>query len=212
VTPVALDAETSEQRDTLNRLALLLSRGRADIQRGKIRTVNADGEVKDGYGITNAQIEEPWRGLQQIRNLARALARVHGRSGITDHDLELVRRVVLSSMPVGWANTLAAFQHGRTALTRNQIKDQIIKSYGRGVQLADELVAAEILVWEKRQGEYIYQPRPELVDLISKPVKALKHSPDEAITQNSPYIHCTSSVVEPASMGGGEFYEMEVAR
>src|SRR5262249_50190531 len=140
--PVTLDAEKPEQRATINRLAILLSRGRADVQRGKIKTVDNDGEVKERYGITNAQIEEPWRGLQQIRNLARALARVHGRSMITSHDLELVRRVVLSSMPFGWANTLTAFQQGRPRLTRNQIKDHIVKSYGRGVQLVDDLMAA----------------------------------------------------------------------
>ena len=90
---IAPGGETEMQREVINSLATLLGRGRAVIHRSR-------HDPEGPYEIEEVQIEEPWRALQQLCNLGRALARVHGRVSITDHELELLGRVVLSSMPV----------------------------------------------------------------------------------------------------------------
>jgi hypothetical protein len=100
---VTLSGETEMRRGVINSLATLLGRGRAVIHRSKY---DPEGQ----YEIEEVQIEEPWRVLQQLCNLGRALARVHGRASITDHELELLRRVVLASMPVDRAEVLSLFR------------------------------------------------------------------------------------------------------
>jgi hypothetical protein len=42
-----------------------------------------------------------------------SLAHVHGREEVTDHDMELVRRVVLSTLPLNRGSVLALFQDDR---------------------------------------------------------------------------------------------------
>jgi hypothetical protein len=84
--------EVSEShRNEINRLASLLAAGRAVIEYST--PDNGRREIED------VQQEEPFRATNQLRTLARSLARIHGRQQVTDHDLELVRRVALSSMP-----------------------------------------------------------------------------------------------------------------
>jgi hypothetical protein len=75
--------ETQEQQHFLQCLAKFVAHGRGAIAWQK----SSFGD----YEIASVQVEEPFRALQQLRNLARALARVHGRTALTDHELELGR-------------------------------------------------------------------------------------------------------------------------
>jgi hypothetical protein len=74
------------------------------------------------YDIVEIQREEPFRALSQLRVLAIALAIVHQRSEVTEHELELCRRVVLSSMPYDRSLILALFQNP-AYLTQNHAGD-----------------------------------------------------------------------------------------
>jgi hypothetical protein len=163
--PVDLHPETDEQRNVIERLALLLARGR---------------------GITSPelqepQIEEPYRALWQLRNLGRALARVHSRTHMTSHELELLRRVVLCSIPDGRAKVLAQFPERPDGLTSKTCAAGMGKSDDRARQLLEELVAVGLLVKAgKEVREALYVPVPPLSDLIVKPVTPLDHVEDLA--------------------------------
>jgi len=165
---VEMQAETPDQRELLERLAGMLAAGRADIQRRKVQT----SEKQWSYEIDDVQIEEPWRALQQLRNLARALARIHGRNCVTEHELELLRRVVLSSMPLGWVQVLECFQGSSEGLTRQQIETEIGKSYGRVKQLLDELVRVKLIRESQETNGLLYSPAEEFADLLRRRVES----------------------------------------
>jgi len=104
--------ETPEIRARLNELALFLSYGRAVVLTERHHEQGEEGKTYTVYEHTGQQREEPFRALQQLRGLARSLAVIHARNHVTDHELELLRRVVLSSMPPDRADALLLFQAG----------------------------------------------------------------------------------------------------
>lgn len=197
--PPPLEAETPQQQEQVNCLASLLAKGRSVVRSGKREFENLEGKMVSYYEMDEIQTEEPWRAFQQLRNLGRALARVHRRPRITDHELELLRRVVLSSMPVDRAEVLALFRERKHltsdgGLTRKACQHGIGKSYGRAKQLLTELTAIRLLQPEKVEAknvkeEYVYFPVTPFEGLIQKPLETLDHILNlgsEAITQNSP--------------------------
>jgi hypothetical protein len=174
--------ETKEQTQIINNLAILLARGRAVIRTKKV-DYEKDGKVRPYYETEEVQIEEPFRAALQLRTLGRSLAHVHSRNYITDHDLELLRRVVLSTMPVDRAEVLSLFQNPNFlsldgALTRTLCADGIGKSRNRANQLLTELVRVGILQEEQKAGgsqEKFYKPWPTLAECICCPVLPLDH-------------------------------------
>jgi len=184
--------ETENQAQIINNLALLLARGRAVIRTKKVE-YEKDNQVRNYYETEEVQIEEPFRATLQLRTLARALAWIHGRKHITDHDLELLRRVVLSTMPVDRAEVLSLFQKPKClslerALTRTICAAGIGKSRNRANQLLTELVRVEILQEEQTVGgsqEKVYKPLPLLAEAICRPVQPLDHILDCDIGQTS---------------------------
>jgi len=159
-TPLDIGGETIEQQSIVNKLALLLVKGRAVIE---------DDEV---------QTEEPWRAFQQLRNLERALARVHGRPRMTGHELELLRRVALSSIPVDRAQVLALFTTHPSGLTIKRCAEGIEKGVGRANQLLQELTAIKLVTVDKSKPEHVYRPVPDLAELITRPIESLDHVSD----------------------------------
>ena len=150
-------------------------------------------------GTLNSLPEEPFRATLQLKTLAQSLAFVHGRTKITDHEMEHLRRVVLSTMPVDRATVLALFRNSDEleedeTLTTKLCADGIGKSYGRAKQLLTELVHLEILELIKDEAEVEdeeedeetedkykikkYRPREEFRDLIGKPVEPMDHISD----------------------------------
>jgi len=206
---------TADQKEQINRLAELLCRGRGVIRSAKQEFTNEDDKEISYYAIEETQIEEPFRATLQLKTLAQSLAFVHGRTQITDHEMEHLRRVVLSTMPVNRASVLELFRYPSKLteegmLTTNLCKDGIGMSYGRAKQLLTELVHLKILEIvkiedededdEEEEDKYTikkYRPREEFRDLISKPVEPLDHISDlnsknlptgtaEGLTQNTP--------------------------
>jgi hypothetical protein len=177
--PVMVQGETAVQQAVMNRLAILLARGQAVVQtRREQRVDEASGRLVWVSEVEQVQIEEPWRAVQQLRNLGRALARVHGRASVTAHELELLRRLVLSSIPVDRAEVLALFRTQPGELTRTACAEGIGKSYGRATQLLDELVAVKLLTVATRKPEHIYLPAADVADLLRQPVEPLDHAMD----------------------------------
>jgi hypothetical protein len=189
--PVAMEPETPEQREKLNKLALLLARGRGVFLTEKVQELDeGTGEERYAYEAANVQIEEPYRALEQLKNLGRALARIHGRSQVTDHEMELLRRVVLSSVSPVRGDALACFRLYPTGLTAKELASELKKSETRARSLLQELGALKLVVEDKGSSGWIYRPIPELADLINEKVRVLDHRDDlteeKPDAQNSP--------------------------
>ena len=175
---------TDKQKKQINGLATLLSRGRGVIRSARREFENDDGKIVSYYEIEETQIEEPFRATLQLKTLAQCLAFVHGRTQITDHELEHLRRVVLSTMAVDRASVLALFGDptkltDEGMLTTKLCAQGIGKSYGRAKQLLTELTHLKILerIDDDPDG-YEYSPFREFQDLIRKPVEPLDHISD----------------------------------
>jgi hypothetical protein len=90
----------SEQKRLINKFASLLARGRGVIRSARREFQNEKGKPVVYYEIEETQIEEPFRAVHQLKTLAISLTFIHNRESVTEHELELLRRVVLSTMPV----------------------------------------------------------------------------------------------------------------
>ena len=197
--PVSLEMETLEQREQLNHLALLLARGRGVFLTEKVQDLNEDtGLERYGYEIVDVQIEEPYRALEQLRTLGRALARIHGRVAITNHELELLRRVVLSSVSPVRADALAVFRQHPSGATREVFVEVLGRSDTGVAQLLKELKALKLVVEDRDSSGWTYRPVKELSDLICKPLEVLDHCLDLTVTpnstQNSPYTNSPTAL------------------
>ncbi len=174
--PVELEPETLEQRARLNRLAELLAHGRAALRWRETRL--------GGWEIESVQTEEPYRALQQFRNLGRALTLVHGRTALSDHELEIIRQVVLSSIPADRAEVVARFQNHPEGLTAKACAEGIGKSEDRARQLLNELERIGMVVRQAGQPDgqgrppEVYLPVAKFTDLIVRRREPVGHMLD----------------------------------
>ncbi|MCH8056133.1 MAG: hypothetical protein IH857_08305, partial [Deltaproteobacteria bacterium] len=180
---------TDGQKEIINNLASLLAHGRAVIttKRGEYKKEQEDKPLVY-YEPSEVQIEEPFRAALQLRTLGEGLAWIHGRDYLTEHDLELLRRVVLSTMPMDRAGVLALFQQPEKLtedgfLTRQLCKEGIGRSYNRANQLLTELCLVGLIqvvkkVEEEKEGPYFYEPLPRFDATIRRPTGPLDHIAD----------------------------------
>jgi hypothetical protein len=128
--------ETAEQNRLVEDLARFLARGRGAAYWPKVEW----GETLE---LASMQIEEPYRLYDQLRILSHALARVNGRDEITDHELELLKRVALSTVPGNRARVLEALRNGEVARVDLPNKTGIGKH--RTWRAVDELEHAKLV-------------------------------------------------------------------
>jgi hypothetical protein len=102
---VTVKPKTDEQNRLVEDLARFLARGRGAAYWPKV-------EWSETPQLASMQIEEPYRLYGQLRILSQALASVHGRDEVTDHELQLLRRVALSTIPVNRASVLRVLRTG----------------------------------------------------------------------------------------------------
>ena len=171
--PIRLEPESQDQKVMLNRLAKLLARGRGTVSWRKTPWSSRE--------IDEVQIEEPFRALQQLRNLGRALTLTHGRQQITHHEMELLQRMVLGSIPADRDQVLALFCTSPEGLMAKACGEAIGKSSDRALQLLKELERLGLVSSSpgqpigKGRPPDVYSPVPEFADLISMPIAPLDH-------------------------------------
>lgn len=181
---------SEEAKKRLNALARFIAIGRAVVHTQREEITTKSGRPASVYGIAGIQREEPFRALLQLRVLALSLALVHQRSEITEHELEICRRVVLSSMPYDRSMVLALFRDPahitqNYGLTRKAAAEGIHKARNQAIRLLTELEAIGMLRGEKiyddreRTEVWTYFPASdEFTDIMTKPVKPLDHIAD----------------------------------
>lgn len=168
---------TEPQNEELKRMARLLARGRA---------VTVGSRDQSEFAETgDFQKEGPFRILAQLRSLVVTLALVHGRHEATDHEMELVRRVVLSTIPRKRVSVLALFQNPvnltpEGGLTVKLCEKAEVKERTAQERLK-ELVNLGILEADNSQKEYQFKPLAEFADILAKPIESLDHIADAAL-------------------------------
>jgi hypothetical protein len=168
--PTSLQKETREQQDDLDLLAEFLARGRGAIQ------------WKDSQ-IELVQIEEPFRALQQLRTLGRALARVHGRHAVTNHEFELLRQVAVSSMPGDRAAVLRLVQQHPEGVTAKRCAELIGTSDDWAGHLLTELQQLKLITGQSGEPQggrppMMYRLIPEFGPLLEPTREHIDHLAD----------------------------------
>jgi len=178
-TPFALEPESEDVHERLNQLAMLLRLARADVQyRATDVWDEEQAQMIRQRVIEFAQIEEPYRALQQLITLTRCLALLHGRSGITEHELELARRVVLSSLPLKWSRVLGCFRSREAWLTPQEVSNRVNIALTWARQTIAELVYVELLEKEGDAQRWEYRISPNFANLIASPIEPMDHLRD----------------------------------
>src|SRR4030095_14305968 len=117
---------------------------------------------------TGFQKRGPFRLGSQLKALAINLARVHQRSVITEHEMELVSRVAMSTIPPYRASVLALFQKSMNLTPKGGLtvtacaKASVPKTTAQ--DRLTELVELTILTKDASAKEHEYKPLPEFVD------------------------------------------------
>lgn len=162
-------------KQKLNNLAMLTARARGIVISDRTSFKTEEGKTNHHYEVTDIQIEEPFRALKQLKKFTKCLAVVNGNNAVKDEELQLVRRVVLSSMPVRRADILKVFEQGQV-FTAKQAAKKLGKNYKTVKRNFDELVALQIIKSEKGTNDLarIYTLRDEFTEIFSAPPLSIK--------------------------------------
>ncbi len=172
--PLPLVTVPEEHRAAIDQLARLLARGRGLVLWR--RELWAEE-------IELVQVEEPFRAQAQLRTLAEALALVHGRAEVTAHEIELLRRVVLSSMPADRGQVVGLFPRHPEGLTVKDARAGIGLGDKRTRQLLDELKATGVVEGVKGESAVgappsVYYPVGDFAGLLAGSLGPLDHRGD----------------------------------
>lgn len=113
---------------------------------------NEEGEEVKYYEVSDVQIEEPWRAVQQIILLAQYLAFVAEREEVTIKELSIIKEVVISSMPADRSQALRTIKELGGTITSKQLSDSSDRSIKTSRRLLDELAALKVLEKVKGNG------------------------------------------------------------
>jgi len=111
-----------------------------------------EGEDIKYYEVLDVQIEEPWRAVQQLINLAKYLAFVVGKDEVGVSELAIIKDVVLSSMPADRSQALRIVKDQGGNITAKGLTEFSDKSVKTSRRLLDELVALKVLEKVKGSG------------------------------------------------------------
>ena len=103
-----------------------------------------DEEVKY-YEVSEVQIEEPWRAVQQLLHLAKYLAFVIGKNTVDAEELAIIKEVVVSSMPADRSQALRSLKSHQGIITAKELSDLSQKSHRTSRRLLDELTALKVV-------------------------------------------------------------------
>ena len=113
---------------------------------------NDEGEEVKYYDVSDVQVEEPWRAVQQLKELAKYLAFVVGKEEVGIDELEIIKEVVISSMPADRSQALRLIQEQSGEITSKVLSDISDRSVKTSRRLLDELAGLKVLEKEKGMG------------------------------------------------------------
>ncbi len=106
-----LEPESEHVRTQIDLMAEFIARGRGTLHaEDKEFEKEENGEKKkvQYVEISDVQFEQPWRVLNSLRALARVLARIHDVAAVGQVELNILKPLVMSSMPIHRAVAISA--------------------------------------------------------------------------------------------------------
>lgn len=158
---------STEAQIRLNQFSNFIARTRGIVINASSSSTSDNGLQKNYSEIVDRQIEEPFRALKQIKKLARCLAIVGDKEAVGDEELEIVRKIILSSMPQRRANVLEVFKFGK--IFTAQSAAEFLQKNDRTVKRNfDDLVALQVLEknLEENQRAYEYKLKSEFESIF----------------------------------------------
>jgi DNA-binding transcriptional ArsR family regulator len=150
--------------------------------------VNNDGDKIQFYEPIEIQIEEPFRALQQLRVLVRALAIVQQKTVIGAEELRIAKDVALSSMPADRSLLLSVILTEDKEWSAKEISQNLGISHRTALRQLDELVSLKILT-KREQGNglsNLYQIEQSFRRLLYDTVDFVSHPPVEETVTETP--------------------------
>jgi hypothetical protein len=142
--PSLVEITNTRIQQVLESLALLLTRARGIVITQRESFQNENGNNITYYEVLDRQIEEPWRALGQLKNLAACLVFIDSRLEVNEDDCQVLKTVVLSSMPAERADVLEFFLD-HDYVTAKNLTDVTGKSLRTCQRLLKELESVEII-------------------------------------------------------------------
>ncbi len=136
----------------LRTIAELMSNCRGIVLLQSATFKNEEGEEIKYYEVSDVQVEEPWRAVQQIILLAQYLAFVVGKNEVTTEELSIIKEVVISSMPADRSQAIRTIKEQGGTVTAKQLSDSDDRSIKTSRRLLDELTALKVLEKVKGSG------------------------------------------------------------
>jgi len=106
---------------------------------------NESAEEVKYYSVSECQIEKPWRAGHQLRILAECLAFVVEKETVGIEELEVIKEIVMASMPADRSQALRILQKHNGVITAKELSDDYEKSQRTSRRLLDELVGLKVL-------------------------------------------------------------------
>jgi hypothetical protein len=177
--PIQWEAENDEAKIRLQHLARLIAHGRGQPIRSKVVELNeVTGREQFFYEMTQSQVEEPFRVMEQLKTLGRALAWIHGRTRLTGHEFELLRRVAISSIAPERVAALALIA-AKSGIDRDTLTIHLGRSASGVVKLLQELhflgLVGETTIGG---GRRVYEVPEEMAGNLARCSESLDHIAD----------------------------------
>ncbi len=148
-----IEPEAKDIQEWINTAADFIARARGTtttkhLSFEKEKIEGGEKEKIDYYEVSDPQIEQPWRILNQLRSLARVLAAMRGKTKVTHEELESLKVITISSMPIDRAIVVAELLKGDKLCSREvgELINKSTKTAGRDLK---ELTSLGLLLVEE---------------------------------------------------------------
>lgn len=136
--------ETEEIQKKINNIALFICKARGIAITKKLQFKDAKGNDVDYYDITDWQVEQPWRILNQIKSLLSIICVINGNNTIGDEEIRNIKPVIMSTMPVDRAEVIKVIV-SKGCVTAREISAVIHKSPKTIQRTLKELYSLDIV-------------------------------------------------------------------
>lgn len=141
---VEIDFANEDIKKSLEELATFTSKSRGIVITHEQSFKDDEDKNVTYTEVIDWQIEEPWRAFQQLKGLAIALSIINQTYKISEDEINILEKIVLSSMPVQRAEVLECFKK-QDALTARELSQLTKKSTRTCQRLLKELEFLGIL-------------------------------------------------------------------
>ncbi len=169
-------AETHEIKTKINNIALFMCRARGVAISNKATFINESDKKIEYLEIKDQQIEQPWRILNQLKSLLRILSFINNKDTVGEEELQIIKSVILSTMPVDRAEVLGVLTK-KCGLSCKELAKEIKKSTKTIQRTIKELEAVGIVDCYKDsnyniagKAPWLYYIKEEFATVLNAPI------------------------------------------